>query len=225
MFTALFAAAMLPGLPARATRRPEWSVSGKLCEACTCSPPCTCNFGLAPGPYSYCWTMWSLDIRKGVYKGVQLDGLHLAACSASKGFLFFIDSAGSAAQRAALTSIARDIYNKLMQANGTKPVDAAAAAARVTVELAAITQSETGKDCHLHIGNFGGFDADYLMGLDGKKPVELVNNYNWNIKHNVKAKTDTFTYAGPNGDTFQYKGTNCNEGDFSWSSETKIYYR
>ena len=43
----------------------KWKIAGALSEACTCSVPCTCNFGEGPSPHSYCYPFYSYEIRKG----------------------------------------------------------------------------------------------------------------------------------------------------------------
>src|SRR5437660_1455694 len=72
--------------------KPTWRIRGILSEACSCSVPCTCNFGARPSPSRSgegppghgCWTLYSLAIRKGHYGRVKLDGLHLAGAKGAK---------------------------------------------------------------------------------------------------------------------------------------------
>src|SRR5215472_12305137 len=53
----------------------HWQIKGSLSEACTCSVPCTCNFGEGPSPHSYCYAVFSYEIKEGSFGGVKLDGL------------------------------------------------------------------------------------------------------------------------------------------------------
>src|SRR5260370_7604776 len=76
----------------RATSGTEhWQMQGDLTEACTCSVPCTCNFGQGPSPRHYCWALFSIDIQKGRYGCVKLDGLRLAGVHAKKSDVWYID--------------------------------------------------------------------------------------------------------------------------------------
>src|SRR5437868_13903670 len=75
---ALGAALLAPTL-ARAAAAPStasapWRIMGDLSEACTCSVPCTCNFGEGPSPSHTCWALFSLDIKKGRFGKVNLAG-------------------------------------------------------------------------------------------------------------------------------------------------------
>src|SRR2546423_151554 len=74
------AAGGAPGLAGEA----QWNISGDLSEACSCSVPCSCNFGESPSPHSFCWAMWALDIQKGGYGTIALDGLRLARANGAK---------------------------------------------------------------------------------------------------------------------------------------------
>ncbi|HEY6402533.1 MAG TPA: DUF1326 domain-containing protein, partial [Blastocatellia bacterium] len=49
-----------------------WHISGALSEACTCSVPCTCNFGEGPSPHNYCHAVYAYGIKEGRYNGVKL---------------------------------------------------------------------------------------------------------------------------------------------------------
>src|SRR5262249_30931962 len=91
-----------------------WRIQGDLSEACTCSVPCTCNFGLSPSPHHFCYAIFSLDIPTGHYGDVPLDGLRLAAGNASKGTVWYLDERATEAQDEAMRAIARTIDAKLV---------------------------------------------------------------------------------------------------------------
>src|SRR5579862_7713282 len=69
----------------------EWELRGVLTEACSCSPPCSCNFAVGSSPHSFCWFIFSLKIKDGHYGAIDLEGLHLAAGVAAKGLVWYID--------------------------------------------------------------------------------------------------------------------------------------
>src|ERR1041385_5350235 len=81
---------------------PQWHLTGDLSESCSCSVPCSCNFGEAPSPHKFCWALYSLDIQSGNYGEVDLKGLRLAGALGSKGIVWYIDERASKEQATAL---------------------------------------------------------------------------------------------------------------------------
>jgi len=76
----------------------------------------------------------------------------------------------------------------------------------------------------LQIGDQGGFEADYIMGMDGKTPVVVENNTSWNIPKSIKGKTKFLRYSDEFGNKFDMTGTNSNQGKFDWTDGTKEYF-
>jgi hypothetical protein len=77
----------------------------------------------------------------------------------------------------------------------------------------------------LVIGDRGGFESSYILGIDGKTPVVVENNWSWNIRHGIKGKTKRLQYRDEFGNEFDLTGTNANQGEFDWSDQTPIYFR
>src|SRR5437660_5785121 len=92
-----------------------WRISGQLSEACTCSVPCTCNFGEGPSPSHTCWALFSLDIQKGRYGKVDLQGLRFAGAAAANGFVAYLDDRATPAQADALKAIVAQIGASVRQ--------------------------------------------------------------------------------------------------------------
>jgi len=87
-------------------------------------------------------------------------------------------------------------------------------------------QHEVGpKGNRLVIGDQGGFESDYITGIDGKTPVVVENNWSWNIRHGIKGKTKRLHYQDEFGNAFDLTGTNANQGEFDWSDKTSLYFR
>jgi hypothetical protein len=189
-----------------ATATEHWEVQGDLTEACTCAVPCTCNFGEGASPHHYCYSVFSLDIQKGHYGAVKLDGLHLAAVHGKKSKVWYVDATASPEQAAALRAIADHIGQ--YQHTPT----------------AAITQKVGDNGNELQIGDKGGFEADYIMGLDGKTPVVVDNNTTWNIPRSIKGKTKYMRYKDEFGNKLDFRGTNSNQGKFDWTDQTEHYF-
>src|SRR5215218_588079 len=119
----------------------SWVIEGALSESCTCTVPCTCNFGEGPSPHHYCYSLYSYDIRRGRYGDVTLDGLHFGATELQSGRTIFIDERADARQREALRVIAARVVERL-------PPDVAARKAKAAdpdVRYAAVSQEYDGR--------------------------------------------------------------------------------
>ena len=92
--------------------REHWEIAGELSEACTCAVPCTCNFGDGPSPHHYCYALFSLDIEKGHYGDLILDGLHLAGAHGKNGEVWYLYHRATPEQSQALKLIAVHIRTR-----------------------------------------------------------------------------------------------------------------
>lgn len=184
----------------------HWEIQGDLTETCSCAVPCTCNFGGGPSPKHYCHTMFSLAIANGHYGDIKLDGLHLAGVHGNKSKVWYVDSSATPEQASALRAIA----DHMLKSDH--------------VETAAITQKVDDKGNLLKIGDKGGFEADYIVGLDKKSPVVVENNTTWNIKRSIKARSKYVHYKDEFGNKLEFKGTNSNQGKFDWTDQTEKYF-
>lgn len=208
------------------TGRP-WRIRGILSEACTCSVPCTCNFGGGPSPEHFCHAVFSLDIKNGLYGSTSLNGLHLACGNGARGSVWYLDEKASASQVAALKAIASTINAKLVAYwKGIDPkIVEDPQFTQLGFKTAKIVQTANARGNFLKIGEYGGFDSEFLLGIDGKTPIIVENNWSWNIKHGVKGKTGRLTYADEYGNSIDTRSTNSNHGRFDWSDSTPIYLR
>jgi hypothetical protein len=204
-----------------------WRISGDLSEACSCSVPCTCNFGEGPSPSHFCWALFSLDIQKGRYGSVKLNGLRLAGAAGEKGIVVYVDDRATPQQADALKAIASRIgerFRELAAAQDPKALEDPATKF-LGFKTARIEQEVGNKGHRLMIGSQGGFEGDYILGIDGKTPVVVENNWSWNIKHGIKGKTKRFQYKDEFGNEFDMTATNANQGKFDWSDKTPVYFR
>ncbi len=182
-----------------------WSATGTLLEACTCAPPCSCNFGEGPSPHPYCHAVFAYKLEKAVYNGVDLSGLVVAAADGPNGESAFTDSRATPAQRPALEKL-----GKLIFAQG----GAANTATRFTP--AVITHEVKGNRLRLAIGQNGGWDADLILGRDGKTPIVVENNLIWPIARAVKGRTRTLNYKDTTAGAISGERTNANYGAFAF---------
>jgi hypothetical protein len=203
-----------------------WHITGTLSEACTCSVPCTCNFGESPSPHAFCWAIVGMTIDKGMYGDTPLDGLHIAGANGAKGFTFYYDDSATPEQVKAVHDIVETMWTKGMKANGITDVKKAPPEMRLLgVFPAHIEHSTDSKSNHVLITNLGRFDGNYIMGIDGKTPVGVANNYSFNLQNNIKAKTTVMRYHDRFGNKIDFKDTNSNQGQFDWSDTTPVYFR
>jgi hypothetical protein len=188
-----------------------WHITGELTEACTCHVPCTCEFGQGPSPESRCHAVVSMAIDKGNQGAISLDGLKLGFAWAAKGVAIYIDASATAEQETAL----REVAEAIAAGSGMKPK---------SIERAAITQTTTATATSVRVGGAGGFDADMLIGLDGKTPIVVENNGDVNIPRAEKGKTKSVDYHDALGNVIKAAASNSSRGRFDWSDETKQYF-
>lgn len=188
----------------------HWEIAGDFSEACSCAVPCTCNFGEGPSPRHFCWTMFSLDIRKGHYGKVRLNGLRLAAAHGDKAVVWYTDQRATPTQFAALKSIALQLrYHTDLPA---------------FFEAARIKQEVTDVGNVVEIAGSGSFRARYLPGRNGKKPIVVENNTSWNIPRSIKGRTEYLKYSDKHGNRLDFRSTNSNEGKFDWADRGRHHF-
>jgi hypothetical protein len=192
-----------------------WTISGALTEACTCSVPCTCNFGQGPSPHDYCYPFYAYDIRQGKYADVSLDGLRFGATDLKSGRTIFIDERASERQRAALRVIAARVIERLSVEEAEKK----AKEVDPDVRFTSIKQEYDGRRNRLEVAGLGEFAADYIMGLDKTQPLVVRNNTTWRIRDAIKAKTSIYRVR-VGRDSIDTKDTNSNQGDFDYTNTT-----
>jgi hypothetical protein len=212
------AAALAPAAPRDKPSLPRWHISGMFTEACSCAPPCPCNFGLASSPHDFCYTLFSYSIKSGEYDGVPLGGLAFTCAKGQAGFVWYIDRRATPAQAAALRVIAARI---VPIRHGDR--DSGGQYAKAVLR-AAITQEVTERGSRVRIEGAGGFDNTFLLGMDGKTPIVVLNNTNFNLKRSLKGRTGAFRYQDRFGNNIEFKGTNTNTGEFEYDQDTQKFF-
>jgi hypothetical protein len=200
--------------PETATAAKSWKITGALSEACTCSVPCSCNFGEGPSPHSYCYPFYSYHIRKGNYGDVALDGLHFGSADLRGGRHMFMDERADERQREALRVIMARVVERVSKEDSEKK------AKEISEEIlyARVEQEYDERRNLLRVAGVGEFAADYVMGLDKSQPVVVRNNTTWRIHDSIKAKTSGYKVKIGN-DVVNTKATNSNQGEFEYSSD------
>src|SRR5207237_1851647 len=124
----------------------QGEVAGELSEPGTCAAPRTCNFGAGPSPRHYCYALFSLDIEKGHYGVLALEGLHLAGAHGKNGEVWYLDDRATPEQSRALKLIAAHIRTRKNS----------------YFKTAHIVQEVGERGNRVVVGDKGGFDADYI---------------------------------------------------------------
>lgn len=200
--------------PAEALAANAWKIRGALSEACTCSVPCSCNFGEGPSPHSYCYPFYSYHIREGRYGDVVLDGLRFGSADLRGGRHMFMDERATERQREALRIIMARVVERVSHEDAEKK------AKEISGEIRYVkVEQEYGERKNLlRVAGLGEFAADYVMGLDKSAPVVVRNNTTWRILDAIKAKTSVYKVR-IGRDVVDTRDTNSNQGDFEYSSE------
>ena len=193
----------------------SWAIRGALTETCTCSVPCTCNFGEQPSPHSYCYPFYSYHIQKGNYGEVTLDGLHFGSADLKSGRTMFIDERADERQREAL----RLILARTIERVSSEEAEAKAKEIAPRVLYAAVKQEYNDTSNHLEVAGLGQFSANYITGLDKTQPVVVRNNTTWRIRDAIKAKTTLYRIKAGK-DVIELKDTNSNQGEFEYTEKT-----
>jgi hypothetical protein len=199
-----------------ATNAPgSWAIRGALTETCTCSVPCTCNFGEQPSPHSYCYPFYSYHIVKGSYGEVSLDDLHFGSADLKNGRTMFIDERATEQQRSAL----RLIMARMIERVSAEEAEATAKEIAPRILYAAVKQEYGDRSNHLEVAGLGQFSANYVLGMDKSQPVVVRNNTTWRIREAIKAKTTLYRIKAGK-DSIELKDTNSNQGEFEYTDKT-----
>jgi hypothetical protein len=190
----------------------SWKITGALTEACTCSVPCSCNFGEGPSPHSYCYPFYSYHIRKGTYGDVVLDDLHFGSADLRGGRHMFMDERATEKQREALRIIMARVVERVSADDSERKAKEMAN----EIEYVAVEQEYGDRKNLLKVAGIGEFAADYVMGLDKSSPVVVRNNTTWRIHDSIKAKTSDYKVK-VGRDVVDTKDTNSNQGDFEYT--------
>ncbi len=184
----------------------KWQASGTLLEACSCNVPCPCNFGQSP-TRGFCHTVYAYRLKTAEYEGVKLDGLVFGGGEGDKGAFGFLDSRATPPQKSALLKLAYAVFGK----------GGASGDLRKFVSAKIVAHDDAAK-FKVDFGDSGGFEADILIGRDGKKPIIVENNTTWPVERFIKGKTSAFKYRDSLGNKLEFDGVNANIGEFKLSN-------
>jgi hypothetical protein len=159
----------------------QWEAQGTLADACQCQVFCSCEFMEKPS-FGHCDDAAILNIERGHYGDVKLDGLQVAVVSQSPHGQRLVDTIGNltfariyiaeqadARTTAALADIVRQVFGSFKE--GTNRISA-----DEKVEKVKLSASVLPNRYKLQIPNILNLDLVALIGGDGKNPMILKNN-------------------------------------------------
>lgn len=179
-----------------------WQAEGQLLESCTCNVPCPCNFGQPPS-HNSCNALFVYRLDHAHYGPIVLDGLSFGGCDGPKSAVGYLDSRATPEQQAALKQLAEAVFAKGGPWAGQRKWI-----------IASITTEITPRLFRIQFGEAGGFQAQILIGRDGKNPIVVENNTTWPVMRFAKGKTTQMSYRDTLGNQMQYQNVNANLGHF-----------
>jgi len=224
------------GLPQQKPEPRPWRIKGQLTEACTCSVPCSCNFGERPSPYDYCYTMWSYWVQEGMSGKVKLNDVRIGGVDGPGGIMGLLDVRADQAQRHVMEDIWHALSGRLIcpmrlwpfKASGAVPKSGLPARQGSIIrtrypdrqflgfDYVPIEQVITDRGTRLSFSGKGGFEAAYIFGRDPARPVTVSNIVSWPVPVSIKGKTISLKYKDK-FNQLDYQGTNANQGKFDLS--------
>jgi hypothetical protein len=169
-----------------------WAIKGDYVDACSCSPVCTCEFGI---PMEGCEGMGAFKIKEGHYGRTSLNGATVAMyLKPGVEHALYFDESITEAQREALTKI---LNKSLADVGGT---DLGTKTAKVNFSYGAGKAS-------VEVPGVMTMSAEETKGMDGKKPIVLANSFNplaSKVMHGKATENDYNDY----GRQYKYQGHN-----------------
>jgi hypothetical protein len=185
------------------TNAQTWQAEGQLLESCTCNVPCPCNFGQPPS-HGSCNALFVYRLDHAHYGPIVLDGLSFGGCDGPKSAVGYLDSRATLQQQAALKQLAEAVFAKGGPWSGRRKWIIAPIVTEITPHL-----------FRIQLGDAGGFQAQVLIGRDGKNPIVVENNVTWPVMRFTKGKATQMSYHDTFGNQMQYQNVNANLGHFA----------
>src|SRR5579875_2990895 len=171
------------------TNAQTWQAEGQLLESCTCNVPCPCNFGQPPS-HGSCNALFVYRLAHAHY--------------GPKSAVGYLDSRATSEQQAALKQLAKAVFAKGGPWSGRRKWISVPITTEITPHL-----------FRVQLGDAGGFQAQILIGRDGKNPIVVENNVTWPVMRFTKGKTTQMSYHDIFGNQMQYQNVNANLGHFT----------
>jgi hypothetical protein len=171
----------------------EWAINGSYAESCSCNPTCPCHFGSAP-TLGHCQGIGLLEIKKGHYGDVKLDGVSIVATlNMGKWGKYYVNDGASDEQAAAAAPIIAGMMGGLppeMKVLSTQIVPIAVERTETKVKFS-VPDSKV--------------EIELMKGLNDK-PIKIANLPPAHLKDYTQYKSISLDHKGEQ--KFSYSGTN-----------------
>ena len=200
----------------------QWWAQGDLLDACNCELLCPCHVSFRQAAtYDTCEAFWGINIQRGAWGQVSLDGLKVAVialCPHAVMFdgdwdaLLFIDDTATAPQEEALIAIFSGEAGGPWSRLAPFFVDGKfRAMARATIEFSKGEHSRS-----IKVSDVASLEIEAIRGADGDGVAKLVNlrNVIHGKEHILAHSTHSVEVQGIR---WENVGKNGLYSDFSWS--------
>ncbi len=177
---------------------PNWAVKADYTETCSCNLACPCVFG-SPSTHGYCKGNNLIEIKKGHYGDVRLDGISVVtAFSLGKWLKIYISEDATDEQAEALI--------KLLKLEQTFGFIYSGKSKILSQEKTPISIEKTPTTVKFSVPD-SMVEIEMMKGRDGKSikiqnlPVPFLNGYTQykSIKMSHKSEDKEFKHSGTNG--------------------------
>jgi hypothetical protein len=169
-----------------------WAIKGDYVDACSCPQVCSCEFGVG---MEGCQGVGAFKIKEGHYGDTPLNGVTVALyIKPGVEHALYFDESVTQPQREALLKILDKRFGKEGGTDlgmKTAKVNFSSEAGKATVEVPGVMTMK----------------AEEAKGMDGKKPIVLVNSYNPLASKVMSGKATQNDYKDY-GREFKYEGHN-----------------
>ncbi len=174
----------------------EWAIKADLAGACNCAVPCPC--ALAPPTRGYCEANQLIDIKKGHYKGVSLDGLSLVMSWRGGDWVkYYVSDKATDDQLAAVQKLMPAAYGFI-----SKMKVLSAGKVPVSVERTPTTVKFSVPESKVEIELVRGRDGKPIITQNHPHPLKAIDLTQYKaIVFSHDGKDKKFSYSGTNGST------------------------
>ena len=198
----IFVACVFGFVAAPSNAENDWLVKARFTASCSCNALCPCLFG-SPPTHDYCQGSHLIEIEKGHYGGIDLDGLAIVGTSDRPHWLkLYIDESASDAQTDALLELLKLDETLGSIYAGKIPI--------VSQEKAKISVDRTSDNVKFSVPA-SAVAIELMKGLGGK-PIK-VENLPHSFTYGLTAYKTISNIHQSNEHKFSHSGTN---GWVSW---------
>jgi hypothetical protein len=191
----LVSTAALTWMSAR-EKEPSWAITADIAESCNCNPACPCVFG-SPSTHDHCEGSRLVDIKKGHYGDVRLDGIPVVITFRMGGYIeYHVSDTASKQQVKAAEQLMDHTFPAMVEWG------------KLGTQVVPVSVERDGKQVRFTTPT-ATVDITLMEGLGGKPvqvhdlPAEFLTDYTQYVseENSHKDEDHEFEYSGTNGFT------------------------